>query len=579
MAMNNTYSRNVRANPTNLNPNQHYVKEYDAGAELEDNLTKFGTQVANIYAKADYEAAKRDAEDEYNNRAIMQKDAFARANEIAEPRLREEFYNKEMDKINRRYGQNIDKRLAKEYASRTALDDKKYLFDLRVKATRDLQNENKLRSDKNRDNMAEQAAAADPAMAAEIDRRVQNDLAGMLQDGSISQYEMELKLEDYNRKKTLAGVNSFLDSAPEDWSDEDVDNTLNLLTANIASEKEREQLKGFAKAKIKGLKRQKEYLDTFNQLHGEYDLLDQSISSNLSIGDISRKMPANASKEYKSLIKSLNGYGDSLKLDDDEKLMIKNDLYDKLATLTSNAEATPKDYAALQNMVYKAMAVKAMPVSEGKKMLDTMIMPLNDYWGRQIDKLSVDDEGWFAGDLGMSEVKKYLEQNGWIKNYKKIAKETGKNKKLSADLKTDAMNNARVSIKAYRLYNNNLMNAARANGFNDISEVMALDDDSPIKRSLFRNAQDTTIKQMAQDRFSFLSALPDEQQPNKVLDNGSMVGNTIRANNAGLGVPVKDNRYKGTAFDAASGKYGLVRSDGTIEEVSYERYKQFGGLK
>ena len=133
-------------------------------------------------------------------------------------------------------------------------------------------------------------------------------------------------------------------------------------------------------------------------------------------------MPANASKEYKSLIKSLNGYGDSLKLDDDEKLMIKNDLYDKLATLTSNAEATPKDYAALQNMVYKAMAVKAMPVSEGKKMLDTMIMPLNDYWGRQIDKLSVDDEGWFAGDLGMSEVKKYLEENGWLKNYKKIAK-------------------------------------------------------------------------------------------------------------------------------------------------------------
>lgn len=579
MAMNNTYSRNVRANPTNLNPNQHYVKEYDASAELMDNLTKFGTQVAKIYAKADYEAAQRDADDEYNNRAALQKDAFARANEIAEPRLREEFYNKEMDKINRRYEQNVDKRLAQEYASRTALDDKKYLFDLRVKATRDLQNENKLRSDRNRDKMAEQAAAADPAIAAEIDRRVQSDLAGMLQNGSISQYEMELKLEDYNKKKTVAGINNFLNNAPEDWSDEEVDNTLNLLTLSVADEKERKQLQDFAKAKIKGLKRQKEYLDTFNQLHGEYDLLDQSIGSNLSIGDISRKMPANASKEYKSLIKSLNGYGDSLKLDDDEKLMIKNDLYDKLATLTSNAEATPKDYAALQNMVYKAMAVKAMPVSEGKKMLDTMIMPLNDYWGRQIDKLSVDDEGWFAGDLGMSEVKKYLEQNGWLKNYKKIAKETGKNKKLSADLKTDAMNNARVSIKAYRLYNNNLMNAAQANGFNDISEVMALDDDSPIKRSLFRNAQDTTIKQMAQDRFSFLSALPDEQQPNKVLDNGSMVGNTIRANNAGLGVPVNDNRYKGTAFDAASGKYGLVRSDGTIEEVSYERYKQFGGLK
>lgn len=579
MAMNNTYSRNVKANPTNLNPNQSYVREYDAGAELMDNLTKFGTQVANIYAKADYEAAKRDADDEYNNRAVLQREAFERANDIKEPRQREEFYNKEMDKINRKYGKNIDKRLVQEYTSRTALDDKKYLFDLRVKATRDLQTENKLRSDRNRDKMAEQAAISDPAIAAEIDRRVQSDLAGMLQNGSISQYEMELKLDDYNKKKTIAGVNNFLNSAPEDWSDEDVDNTLNLLTASITDEKEKEQLKGFAKAKIQGLKRKKEYLDTFNQLHGEYDLLGQSIKSNLSIGDINLKMPANASKEYKSLIKSLNGYGSSLKLADDEKLMIKNDLYDKLATLTSNTEATPKEYAELQNMVYKAMAVKAMPVSEGKKMLDTMIMPLNDYWGRQIDKLSVDDEGWFAGDLGMSEVKKYLEENGWLKNYKKIAKATGKNKKLSTELKADAMNNARVSIKAYRLYNNNLMNEAQANGLNDISEVMALDDDSPLKRSLFRNAQDTTIKQIAQDRFTFLSAIPDDQQPNKVLDAGSLIGNSIRANNAGLGVPVKDNRYKGTAFDAASGKYGLVRSDGTIEEISYEKYKQFGGLK
>jgi hypothetical protein len=84
---------------------------------------------------------------------------------------------------------------------------------------------------------------------------------------------------------------------------------------------------------------------------------------------------------------------------------------------------------------------------------------------------------------------------------------------------------------------------------------------------------------MANDRFGFLSSMPEEQQPNKVLDGGNLYGNTSNIDNAKLGTPVSDTRYIGTAYDTASGKYGLVRADGTIEEVSYERYKQFGGQK
>lgn len=578
MALENTYTRQVRANPTAKNPHQHYVEQYDATADLMNNLTDFSNQALEVYAKADYEAAKRDMKEDYTNRALEQKNALNEANAIAEPRMREAAYEKAMEKINKKYGQNIDSRFAREYQSMTALDDKEALLNLRFKQTQDLQRENRLRAARERDKAAELAASANPAYAAEIDNRIVSDLNGMLKDGSISQYEYNVALEDYNKKRTAASINNFLDSSPEDWSDEEINTALDAITAKVPDENERKQLKEFATAKIQGLKRQKEYLDTFNQLHSEYDLLNQSSTNNLSIAEINRRMPKGASKEYKSLIKSLNGYGKLLQPDENEKAMIKENLYDEIAQITSNAEATPQDYAKLQNKVYNALAVKAMSVAEGKKVLDQIIMPLNDTWGRQIDKLSTDNFGWFTGDLGMSEVKDYLEKNGWLKNTKQIAKRTKKGKSLSKELKADAANNARISVKAYQLYNNNLLRAAKANGLNNIADVVALEDGSQ-KRAIFKNAQDTTIRQMANDRFGFLSSIPPEQQPNKVLDGGTLVGNTNNINNAKLGTPVSDTRYKGTAYDAASGKYGLVRTDGTIEEVSYEKYKQFGGQK
>ena len=578
MALNNTYTQQVRANPTAMNPTQHYVEKYDATAELAKNLTNFGTQVADVYAKADYEAAKRDMNEDYTNRALEQKNALNEANAIAEPRMRLAAYEKAMDKINKKYGKNIDSRFAKEYQTMTALDDKETILNLRFRQTQDLQRENRLRAARERDKAAEMAASANPAYAAEIDNRVRADLGGMLKDGSISRYEYDVALEDYNKKRTAASVNNFLDSSPEDWGDDEVNAALDAITANVSDEKEKQQLKDFAKAKIQGLRKQKEYLDTFNQLHSEYDLLNQSATNNLSIAEINRRMPKGASKEYKSLIKSLNGYGKLIQPDETEKMMIKENLYDEIAQITSNAEAKPEDYAKLQNKIYNALSVKAMSVAEGKKVLDQIIMPLNDIWGRQIDKLSTDNFGWFTSDLGMSEVKNYLENNGWLKNTKQIAKRNEKGKNLSADLKQDAVNNARISVKAYQLYNSNLLKAAQANGLNSVADVVALEDGAQ-KRALFKNAQDTTIRQMANDRFSFLSGMPEQQQPNKVLDGGNLYGNTNNIDNSRLGTPVSDTRYKDTAYDAARGKYGLVRADGTIEEVSYEKYKQFGGKK
>ena len=143
-------------------------------------------------------------------------------------------------------------------------------------------------------------------------------------------------------------------------------------------------------------------------------------------------------------------------------------------------------------------------------------------------------------------------------------------------MKKEAANNARISVKAYQLYNNNLLRAAQANGLNSVADVVALEDGAQ-KRALFKNAQDTTIRQMANDRFGFLSGMPEQQQPNKVLDGGALVGNTNNINNARLGTPVADTRYIGTAYDPDTGKYALKTKDGKYEEVSYEVYLQYGG--
>ncbi len=200
------------------------------------------------------------------------------------------------------------------------------------------------------------------------------------------------------------------------------------------------------------------------------------------------------------------------------------------------------------------------------------MMPLNQAWGRQMHKLSADEKGLFTGDVGAKGVMDYIKNNGMIAKAPKGADKTTK-ARIEAS-------NARNSVKAYQLYYSNLQMVVDDPNtpYNSIADIAA-EKNLSVKRDILRQAQNATTRQMAQDKFSFLSGLPENNQPNKVLDGGKLTTNTDNLQNAGLGAPVADTRYKGTAFDAASGKYGLVRTDGTIEEVSYEKYKQYGGQK
>lgn len=215
MALNNTYERKVRANPTALNPNQHYMQEYDADAELAKGLTALTTKAIDIYAKLDYEAAERDTKEELSNRQTEQKDALRRANMIEEPRAREAFYNKEMEKINKKYGKSIDDRFAGDYNRQVKQDDDVALLDLYFNRDKDLQSENKKRAAAFREKMAEQAAGADAAYQAVLDTRVKGDLDNQLKNGTISRFEYNQAWEEYGKKKTLNNLNHRLIVDPE----------------------------------------------------------------------------------------------------------------------------------------------------------------------------------------------------------------------------------------------------------------------------------------------------------------------------------------------------------------------------
>ena len=129
MALNNTYERQVRANPTALNPNQRYVEQYDAAANLSEQINRFGQTALNLAAKADNQAAYHKTKQQFDNRELDRQDMKRRVELNQNPRAREAEYQKGLKAINKKYDKDVDPRWQKEYDSWVELADKKDLQD------------------------------------------------------------------------------------------------------------------------------------------------------------------------------------------------------------------------------------------------------------------------------------------------------------------------------------------------------------------------------------------------------------------------------------------------------------------
>ncbi len=215
MAMKNTYNRNVTANPTGLNPNQRYIEQYDAMAELGKQMAEFGTEALNLYAKADYENARAEAKTEFNKRQTAEKNLRREVGLNKNAKSREAAYRKGMEAINKKYGQNIDSRCQDDFNRWVELSDQKGLLDVRFNAAKDLQQEAKNKTFDYIEQTAKQAVGASEAYVKMLDAGVKNDLDGMLERGAISPLEHEKALRNYNESKLYNNLNHRLLVDPE----------------------------------------------------------------------------------------------------------------------------------------------------------------------------------------------------------------------------------------------------------------------------------------------------------------------------------------------------------------------------
>ena len=207
MAMNNTYNRQVAAQPANLNPNQPYVAQYDAMAELTKQMADFGEQALKEYAKADYAAVQADAKQEFERRELQRKKEKAEIELNQNPRAREKLYKRAMEKIDREFGRNIDDRCKKEWNSWVALADADALTDLRIKATRDLQEQNNESMFDRITQAAKRTVGANEAYSKMIDAGVKNDLDAALAAGAITRLQHDKAWRNYNESKLYEGIN------------------------------------------------------------------------------------------------------------------------------------------------------------------------------------------------------------------------------------------------------------------------------------------------------------------------------------------------------------------------------------
>jgi hypothetical protein len=298
------------------------------------------------------------------------------------------------------------------------------------------------------------------------------------------------------------------------------------------------------------------------------------METNLSLEEIESLMPQNATEDYKNLIYSMNGYKrnttSKTSISDDKKAIGQAEVYEQMAAVMADKNATPEDYSKLQDLIYKRMNDKSLSVAQGQKILNEISLPMQEAWGKTLKKLSADEVGLFTGDVGAEGVLQTLEKNGAI-----TPKEKNKNIKDKTLKEQAVAARARTISKAYELYYQELQNVVdQTPEYSTIADIAAEKDISK-KRDILRSCQNKVTQSILEDKFSFLSTIDGDKKPNKVLSGGSLNLYTNNADNAKLGMPVKETVIE--KVGQSSGKFYALLSDGTTREISQKTYEQFLG--
>lgn len=235
MVMNNTYTRQVAANPTDLNPVQHYVEEYDAMAELTQQATRLGQVLINKYAEAKDNQERETAKEIVDKENEQQRNALREVQLNEDPDTWEAAYQKKVEKINNDLSGQMPSRYAQEYNKWKTLNDERNLMDLRyakTKKTLDLTREKIFdRVERN----ARFAVGADDGYLKMLDDDTQTALKGALSRGVISKLQYDKAWRNYNESKTYNALNNRLLVDPEGLALDLKKNTYGLTAKDLKS--------------------------------------------------------------------------------------------------------------------------------------------------------------------------------------------------------------------------------------------------------------------------------------------------------------------------------------------------------
>ena len=215
MAMNNTYTRQVQAAPTDLNPHQNYVEEYDAMNKLVQNAVATGQNIINTYAKARDDNERETTKLLVDERNEKLKNAMREVQLNQDPATWEENYKQRFDEIDEEYKGRVPARYTDEYNRWNELNDSRNLMDLRFAQTKKTQEINRELLFDRVERNAKNAIGTDAGTMAMLDADTKNSLAGALKRGQISRLQYDKAIRNYSESKTYNTLSDRLIRDPE----------------------------------------------------------------------------------------------------------------------------------------------------------------------------------------------------------------------------------------------------------------------------------------------------------------------------------------------------------------------------
>lgn len=248
--------------------------------------------------------------------------------------------------------------------------------------------------------------------------------------------------------------------------------------------------------------------EILNVLKNENSLLARSVESPISYVALQAELDkTNASKEARSYFMKVNGYttkDGEIKLDPDEQLQFKADLYSEIAATTSKDVISSQDISALQNKIYKGMNNSSLTEDEGIKFLNQLVGP---YIAKKEDSLSNYGSNGFWGfkgdDIGYGGVERMFKEN--------IEVQPVNSKSGSVAFAQKVNNQNKVKLLDY--YQSSLESAAAARNIaiGDIPNLPNKND----ARKIYSDAQAQAIKLYTQEKYPELGNM--EQLPNNII--------------------------------------------------------------